>query len=121
MKTIKKASIVLCLFLTIAILTAGTVSASLARITPEYQILALQHTDKYTYDFQIMSLDDLDTKSNFYWNFGDGTESSYSLPTHTYTSSGQKTVIAYFATSSGQQKIYTRVYPGVQQNLYPSV
>lgn len=111
MKIIKRASIMWCLFLIIAILTAGTVSA----LIPIYHMSACQHSDKYTYSF---SVEDSLNRSvvngyNYYWDFGDGAYSTISRPVHTYTSSGEKIATVYFYTPLGPQQLSKSVYPGV--------
>lgn len=112
MKTMKRTSILLCLFLTIAILTAGTVSAFIS--TSIYHIAVYQYDDKYTYSFAINEFNTTTPiGSNYHWQLGDGTDSVASAPTHTYTSSGAKIVTVSFDSPFGRQQLSTRVYPGV--------
>jgi PKD repeat protein len=110
MKTINKTLTGLFLFLTIAILTAGTVSA----LTPIYHIHAIKYSE-YNYHFTVENVynTSITNGDSYSWDLGDGTYSTAPSPYHTYTSSGQKIVTVDFHTPLGQQHLSTNVYPGV--------
>lgn len=97
MKVLYRITIVLCVFLAIAFLTAGTVDLTPnAQFDHKLNTANLEHFQKNGLYFFITPANpkydfiDLSTgePTSYYWNFGDGNSSTIQNPTHTFPDSG---------------------------------
>lgn len=101
MKAFYRITLGMCLFLTIAFLTAGMAAAGTKPVA-NFQYNDLTNTSYNEVEFTDTSTGE---PTSWYWNFGDGTTSTYCNPVHGYSSPGFYTVTLTVANQWGSSSI----------------